>query len=812
VQRSEPQKPPVSSPARFPWVPALTPVILSVMMALIFQSSLALMMGVLGPAMVAGSWWETRRAQRKRARQALAEYAQASLDYRHNQELDRRAEKDRALRAQPGILAQASNPFWRKASVFDGFYRVGTGRWEPPTGHALEGQGPLSGMPGVIDTAQGVALVGPQECHGIWRMLVTGWIAHTPREHRDSLSRSYSWATGDAPRDIRGPSRAVWVDTLEEVPDECHILITPLGEHLVTIHDSDGSTRALKPDLLTSAQFAWVCDRLGFLEESRDKTVVPDYARRDQLFVDVGAFAPWDLVQEGPHVVVWGSTGSGKSVSVCSMVASVAQHYSPRDVVCVIVDFKGGAGLAPLIPLPHTVGSVTDLDGNTAQRARHGIGREMVAREKLLLHHQVSDCGKLPAEVECPRLLIIIDEAAWLLGSFPIWAELLADVLARGRSLGIHVIIATQRVQGVLTPAMMANISLRLCGRISDDAELTSWMPGIAPSRVHRLRHGSPGVALVAGAHTSSTEVTVIAHGHLGRALSHTPSRWAVWSPELPDRVSLEPGHWAVADNTQTRNLTPVTYDPGQEGSVLVVGDSRSGRTTALAALASQCDAVSVAPDDPYELWLLLRRQTQGGPVLVIDNVDDQLRRAGHDGGALIIDALEGHTGIVLMSINGSFPLARSLARVVKKKLVLSLAQEDSALVWGGPGEVSPGRAQWSHTLLQVATGATLPEPHKRSDELHTRSPPLVVTYHPSRWAGTETAFLGSPDAAMLQWPSLNLRLETHSVVIDGPGPMEMRHVSAGRIILPALPVPEGVVQVWEGGKILLVSPTHWRH
>lgn len=781
-------------------------------MAVVFRSSLALMMGVLGPAMVAGSWWETRRSHLKSARQALVEYERDSLDYGRNQERDRVEEKDRALHAQPGILAQVSNPFWRRTSVSDGLYRVGTGRWEPPKGHPLEGQGPLAGMPGVIDTADGVALVGPQECEGIWRMLVTGWISHTPRENWPSLSQSPSWATGGTPRDIRGPSRAVWVDTLEDVPDECHTLITLLGEHLVTIHDPDGSTRALRPDRLTSAQFAWVCDRLGFLAESRDTARAPDYTRRDQVFVDVGASAPWDLVQEGPHVVVWGSTGSGKSVTVCSMVASVAQHYSPRDVVCVIVDFKGGAGLAPLIPLPHTVGSVTDLEGNKAQRARHGIGREMVAREGLLLHHRVSDCAQLPAEVECPRLLIIIDEAAWLLGSFPIWAELLADVLARGRSLGIHVIIATQRIQGVLTPAMMANISLRLCGRISDDAELTSWLPGIAPARVHSLRHGSPGTALIAGAHTSPTEVTVRPHGHLTRALSYTPSRWEVWSPELPDRFFLEPGRWALADNTHTRRLTPVTYCPEQEGSVLVVGDPRSGRTTALAALAAQCDAVSVAPDEPYALWLLLRGKTLEGRVLVIDNVDDTLRRAGNDGGALVVDALEAHKGSVLMSCEGSSLLARSLARLVKKKLVLSLAHEDSALVWDGPGEVIPGRARWSHTLLQVATGGILPPPQKSPDELHTGSPPLVITHHPSRWVGTETAFLGSPDAAMVQWSSWVHRLETHPVVIDGPGPMEMRHVSAGRIILPALPVPEGMVQVWEGGKILLVSPAHWQH
>jgi len=89
-------------------------------------------------------------------------------------------------------------------------------------------------------------------------------------------------------------------------------------------------------------------------------------------------------VREGPHAVVWGATGSGKSVTVTAMVARLAMRYPPERLVCVLIDFKGGAGLRVLERLPHTVGSITDMDGPSVARALTGLHAELLRREKIL--------------------------------------------------------------------------------------------------------------------------------------------------------------------------------------------------------------------------------------------------------------------------------------------------------------------------------------------------------------------------------------------------------------------------------------------
>ena len=467
-----PREPTALTLPRFPWIPVLTPVVLSLVMAGLFRSPLALVMGVLGPAMVLGSWWESRRSHQKQHARECEDFARDSDKFDSAQHEARSRALADAQRLHPSLVEEMRDPFWRDGGEVSEQVRLGTGWWTPPRGHPLEGEGGIPAMPGVVESHRGIALIGPEGTVSLWRLILAQWIRRATAEQRRTLPAGVRQGTG-LPQKFRGPSLAVWVNALQDVPAECQVIVVPQGSRHLDVRDSPGVTRTLLAEGLSQSEFSWIAQKLLPLGLDSAPVGPVDYSRRDQLFLDVGDESPWDLVAEGPHAVIWGATGSGKSVTLCSMVLSLAEHYSPKELVVVVIDFKGGAGLSPLSGLPHVVGSVSDLDADRASRGLAGLAREMVFRERLLAEHGVGDISHLPAAVLCPRLVVAVDEAAWLLETFPAWSSTLSDVVARGRSLGIHVMIATQRIQGVLGPAVMANIALRLCGRVSDESEVT---------------------------------------------------------------------------------------------------------------------------------------------------------------------------------------------------------------------------------------------------------------------------------------------------------------------------------------------------
>ena len=808
VRTAEPQQPAVSPSPRFPWIPAVTPVVLAVLMSLLVQSSLALIMGVVGPAMVAGAWWESQRSHHRSDRASWQEYEEQLSLWRHSQELSRENMKREALAAQPGLLKHLRDPLWRDRPGAITTLRIGTGWWTPPPGDFPEASEAVSGMPALVEGGRGIALVGPDTLMPIWRSLLAVWISASRQEQREFLPEGLGEGA-PAPRDYRGLSRAAWVSRIEDVPGECEILVVASGAHHVHLRDSTGVTRTISPDRLSGAEFAWVARRLGLPLAQEAGSLEHDYTRRDELFLELGDRSRWDLVQQGPHGVVWGSTGSGKSVTVASMVCSLATRYSPEKFVCVVIDFKGGAGLATLTTLPHTVGCVTDLDPSRAQRALAGITREMEARERLLLENEVSDIAMLPEAVPCPRLIIALDEAAWLLGNFPAWASVLADVLARGRSLGIHVLIATQRVHGVLSPAMMANISLRVCGRVSDEGEITAWMSGLSTRRIEALRGAPPGSAVAVGAHRLATNVT-LAPPDISGMPGFQPSSWRVWTEELPQEHPLAPGSWGLLDDTLHRCHKAVTFDPWSEGSVLVVGDPRSGRTTALAALAAQCSEVVVAPQDPLSVLLLIQAASQES-ILVIDDVDDLLARSGSEGAPYLLEHLAARRGVVLMSTKASTPSLRGLSRIASHTLILSLANPESSMAVGGAGKQAPGRGTWDGREVQVACGGELGVPSHNRANSTSNCPPIVISRFPEEWRGVETSFLGRPTDLFAAWASLLKSVDKHPVIIDRVAPLELRQATAGYLVVPPIAPPEGAALLWERGKLCVVMRERWQ-
>jgi S-DNA-T family DNA segregation ATPase FtsK/SpoIIIE len=190
-----------------------------------------------------------------------------------------------------------------------------------------------------------------------------------------------------------------------------------------------------------------------------------------------GAFGI-DMVRDGPHGLVAGTTGAGKSELLQSIVASLAVANRPDGMTFVLVDYKGGAAFKDCVDLPHTVGMVTDLDTHLVERALVSLGAELTRREHILADAEAKDIedyidirAKKPHLPDMPRLLIVIDEFASLARELPDFVTGLVNVAQRGRSLGIHLILATQRPGGVVSPEIRANTNLRIALRVTDKSE-----------------------------------------------------------------------------------------------------------------------------------------------------------------------------------------------------------------------------------------------------------------------------------------------------------------------------------------------------
>ncbi|MGW2682593.1 FtsK/SpoIIIE domain-containing protein [Streptomyces sp. NPDC001414] len=214
-----------------------------------------------------------------------------------------------------------------------------------------------------------------------------------------------------------------------------------------------------------------------------------------------------DLRRDGPHGLIAGTTGSGKSELLQTIVAALAVANTPENMTFVLVDYKGGSAFKDCVQLPHTVGMVTDLDAHLVERALESLGAELKRREHILAAADAKDIEdyqdlvrRNPAHPPVPRLLIVIDEFASMVRDLPDFVTGLVNIAQRGRSLGIHLLLATQRPSGVVSPEIRANTNLRIALRVTDAGESTDVID--APDAGH-IAKSTPGRAYVRLGHAS---------------------------------------------------------------------------------------------------------------------------------------------------------------------------------------------------------------------------------------------------------------------------------------------------------------------
>lgn len=327
--------------------------------------------------------------------------------------------------------------------------------------------------------------------------------------------------------------------------------------------------------------------------------------------VGLGSAGPLvlDLVAHGPHGLIGGTSGAGKSELLMSLVAGLAAWNPPDRLNLLFVDYKGGAGTNQFRHLPHTVGYVTNLDALLARRALVSLRAELT-RRMTLLQGRAKDLAEMlerhPGEAP-PSLVIVVDEFATLVREVPEFVAGVVDIAQRGRSLGIHLLLATQRPSGAVNENILANTNLRIALRMLDGAESTSvigtpdaaliptplrgrafarlgpgqlvpfqaaWtgaphqaVAGPAPVAVHPFTgeprasgaaaasHGGPGPAPV-GLDPTQLAQLLAAVGAAATQLG-LPRGRSPWLDELPERIALG----AVAP--AAHDATPVEGEPG---------------------------------------------------------------------------------------------------------------------------------------------------------------------------------------------------------------------------------------------------------
>ena len=335
----------------------------------------------------------------------------------------------------------------------------------------------------------------------------------------------------------QGPSLGVFGVFLaakkQEIPGTCGAVLDVTGEQLAYMESGPaGLNLVCSPDGMDSAQAEMLARSLGAIEWPLSDdvsqpppvvTLLETFGVEDLPELPIEAWwegqspygylrAPvgktsataefiFDLNEKegahGPHGLLGGMTGSGKSEVLKAIVLALAMTHHPLDLQFALIDYKGGAAFNELSRLPHTVGVVTDIESHATygERVILALAGEIERRKRLLEQARrtfefgrshIDEYRRLRVKRPLPRLVVVFDEFAEFKQRHPEESKRLITIARQGRSLGVHLILATQNIQAAVDPQILQNSSFRICLRVSEPQDSLQLI-GI-PDAVHLSR------------------------------------------------------------------------------------------------------------------------------------------------------------------------------------------------------------------------------------------------------------------------------------------------------------------------------------
>lgn len=761
---AEARRPPV------PFIAALVPVAAGVVLWLVTGSILSLCFAALGPLMIFASLIDGARS-RRRARevtereteQAWAK-AETELSARHKEEHARRWHRSPDA---AGCLTQAP---LRGLHGPDATTELVVGRGSAPSGIRASGGdgerarafqarcGSLADAPITVPLGGGIALrgEGPIAAAAIRAVVVQLCLRFSPAQLALEGDALHEWGLDGFPQaraGRRGVFRLAAARNDRPLPD-AHALLLALGrdddvpEGITTVIDVVEPARAklrtvhgISEVSVECVSHAQALVTAGLQSEVHDRTdVLPDALALSELdqvgsptslpaAIGRGSHGDVivDIVDDGPHAIVTGTTGTGKSELLVTWVTAIALQHGPERVTFVLADFKGGTAFEPLRSLPQVAAVITDLDDIGARRGVSSLSAELRRRESVLAAAGARDVS----EVDMPRLIIVIDEFAALLHEHADLGAIFTDIAARGRALGMHLIIGTQRASGVIRDALAANCPLRLSLRVSDasDSRLVigtddaAEVPGGAASRglafVRRPQDALPAAMRVALTGAADLRRT-------GIRWAEAPVPTSPWLPTLPALLPIEELLGGASDGTvflgradepehQRQPLELIRL--GMDRGLAVLGAPGSGRTSLLRALQHQHPDALWLPDDAEGAWDAIMAMTEGSgetaSLVLCDNIDSLISDLPIDYGQHLTQRCEqllrgaSSTTFVVTAARPVGAVGR-LLDVLPRRALLRMSSRVDHLAAGGDAagydrDRPPGRMRIGDREVQVA-------------------------------------------------------------------------------------------------------------
>jgi len=618
----------------FPWLPALAPLVTAFALWVATGSALSLLFGIMSPVMLATQYFESRRQSRRRRERQHVERENAEAQERRSLALERQREVREAQQEFPpaqaliALIDVARLPVDRTTHMRPANDRSGARNdFAATTVRNADARVRLGttedGHPFCVSAVDGILVVGDSATPA------------TPPVHaglaRRAVSRAMTaqlwWATGDVGLTLTEGDLSTPPTSGRPAPGVPRWLVTVASADQAFVLDRDAPARArtqIRPDTLSSDDLEQFRKLLHLRAErtrreshrrSELETVSRATDPSDQFDVTVGETSEghpfvMNLMRDGPHCVISGTTGSGKTSFIVGWLSRLCMRVAPSSLEIAIIDFKGGIDFVPLETYPHCVGFATDLQRGEIDRALIGLGAEVERRERELRSGRRLD--------ELTRLIVVLDEFRAITSAHPRANALVVDLAARGRALGIHLVVCTQRASSSISEDILANVPLRIAFRALTRNESVFLVGDDSAHRGLVL----PGDAIVATTVGESIRVHMTPPAGENQNAGQTQA-WArhsemrrLWAESLPTQISRievealpRRAHSAdevprapastlnyqlclgVVDAPDRQQWESSWYSPPLDGHLLITGTARTGRSATIRALADAATA-----------------------------------------------------------------------------------------------------------------------------------------------------------------------------------------------------------------------------